>query len=564
MVQQISRKHYPRLLNFRLTLFVVVFLSICKVNSVEGRQYWRRTQGAVGKRSSVDSSMFQLARRSVNYGRRQLSSALRFFHKDDVFEAKNEMPSSDVDEDDSISSKLTEIISELRDNLKSEKVMNMLAKKLLSEETSRAVKKVRNIIKNFPDIGIVDIFNLYPTKDVVNSILALSRLQNLKRVEDEISERKYDFSNPSKEASSSDINKNNVSMNEPELLCDLAHYAVFANAAYGWKMGLFSRRPRIGNLAALTSKTGIGRRDVIAAKWGSKTHRPAYFLVRDTTKQKIVLCIRGTLSATDILTNLCCTAENFFTHDDAEILPDEDTPSNETNVFRKNISLSYKARAHLGMLAAAKGIAKNTRKLIASELASNPNFDLVIIGHSLGGGTAAVLGTMWQDTFPGLVVYAYGCPCVGPLNAQPTINKSIVSVIGEGDPFSCLSLGHLVDISSALSILCENHSLLNEILERTQPDVTSMSKEDRKWSYDTMQKLQECMTAEKLYPSGRILHMGGNLFGSNDGITLKEVSQDLFHFLQLHRRMLDLSQHIPHRYEGVLSRLCSNVQNSDY
>ena len=53
--------------------------------------------------------------------------------------------------------------------------------------------------------------------------------------------------------------------------------------------------------------------------------------------------------------------------------------------------------------------------------------------------------------------------------------------------------------------------------------------------------------------------MGGNLFGSDDEITLKEVSQENFRDLKLHPRMLDLSRHIPHRYEMVLSRLWSNV-----
>jgi len=263
----------------------------------------------------------------------------------------------------------------------------------------------------------------------------------------------------------------------------------------------------------------------------------------------------------DVLTDLCCTAEDFLTHDDAE------TPkSNNDNVYfpsSSRESLKYKARAHLGMLAAARGVAKNARKIIASELASNPHYDLIIVGHSLGGGTAAVLGTMWQDTFPGVVVYAYGSPCVGPLDAQPTINKSIISVVGEGDPFSCLSLGHLADISSTLSELCEDHDLRNEILSRTQSDITNMIDKDLKWSVDRMESLRARMTAEKFYPPGRIFQMGGNLFSSSDNITLREVTQNTFQDLKLHPRMLDLSQHIPHRYEGVLNRLCSTPKKGN-
>jgi len=95
------------------------------------------------------------------------------------------------------------------------------------------------------------------------------------------------------------------------------------------------------------------------------------------------------------------------------------------------------------MLESARGVANETRSIISSQLAENPSYKLVIVGHSLGGGTAAVLGTLWKNTFPSLKVYAYGCPCVGPLGSDPTSNDSIVSVVGDGDPFSCLSLGHL-------------------------------------------------------------------------------------------------------------------------
>ena len=68
----------------------------------------------------------------------------------------------------------------------------------------------------------------------------------------------------------------------------------------------------------------------------------------------------------------------------------------------------------------------------------NADYDLIILGHSLGGGIAAVLGTMWRDAFPSLTVLSYGCPCVGPLDAEPTTNTAVISVVAEGDPFSCL------------------------------------------------------------------------------------------------------------------------------
>ena len=162
-----------------------------------------------------------------------------------------------------------------------------LATKLLSEETNLAVKNIRSIMTNFPDFGVVDIFAKYPTKDVVASILALSRLQRvnpsfLKAFNNEHSDKSGKSRTGYSDTTS--IDKSGGSTNtlsrdsdeevEEELLCNLAHYATFANAAYGWKIGLLSGKLHLSNLAALTRKTGIHRHNVIATNWSAKTHLP--------------------------------------------------------------------------------------------------------------------------------------------------------------------------------------------------------------------------------------------------------------------------------------------------
>jgi hypothetical protein len=286
------------------------------------------------------------------------------------------------------------------------------------------------------------------------------------------------------------------------------------------------------------------------------------------------------LSAKDILTDLCCTAEDFLSHEEEEqqqkqqqeLQQQNDKGQNEVESFQNEFRVKYKARAHQGMVNAARGLSKMTHELISSELASNPDYNLVLVGHSLGGGVAAVLGTYWSDTFPGLNVYAYGCPCVGPLDSYPTINESIISVVGEGDPFSSLSLGHLAAISSALSKLCEDDNLRSEILNRTKSNVDEMTDEDLRWCINTLESLSVQsssyndteFTTEKFYPPGRVLHMRGNLFGTNvEEVTLTEVKpEEVFRDLKLHPRMFDLSLHIPHRYEVLLARIWSKVNKT--
>mmetsp|Transcript_12159 Transcript_12159/g.22780 ORF Transcript_12159/g.22780 Transcript_12159/m.22780 type:complete len:357 (-) Transcript_12159:83-1153(-) len=348
---------------------------------------------------------------------------------------------------------------------------------------------------------------------------------------------------------------------EYELLADLAHYATVAHCAYGWKFGLLSGRLHFGDKAMLQRKTGVQKSQIICAQWKSKTHLPAHFLVRDLQRKTIVLCIRGTLSAKDILTDLCCTADEFLTHGQDGI-EEESLEPTPRDMISYMIGSKRKAKAHHGMLQAARNVAKMTRKVISTELASNPEYNLVIVGHSLGGGVAAVLGSLWRDTFPGVKVYAFGCPCVGPADVHPYQSDAITCVVGEDDPFSCLSLGHLADASLALSKLCQDSELRNSILNITKKGVNNLNEPELKWCVETMKALEADMQSEKFYPPGRVLYMRGDFSGNIDEIMLREVNQEsVFRHLRFHRRMFDLSLHVPHRYEILLARMWNDVND---
>ena len=183
-----------------------------------------------------------------------------------------------------------------------------IASKLLSTESAVAVKTIRNIIKNFPEFGVIDIFSEYPTKDIVMSIIALSRLQRAVystesallpttttsnydwftfdddnggdtggRVGIHLLKRAFQRSKDTlmgKTNNSYTYRNDNDLEIEQNLLSDLAHYSIFANVAYGWKMGLLGGRLHIGDLKTLLSRTGVKEAHVIDTNWKSKTHLP--------------------------------------------------------------------------------------------------------------------------------------------------------------------------------------------------------------------------------------------------------------------------------------------------
>ena len=427
--------------------------------------------------------------------------------------------------------------------------VNRIEKKFVSSETSRALRTVKSIIDNFSEYGVIDVFALYSPRDVIASIIALSRLQTVLS-KDDVKRKRF-------------RKKEEV---DAKILDELAHYSHFASVAYGWKGGLFCGGLQFGqnNRVLLSRRTGVKKEDIVQANWHSKTNRPAYYIVRDHERNSIVLGIRGTFSPRDVLTDLCASTDNF-------IIEDGHAETNHTNDNQTEAASSFPLRiecAHKGMIDGARGVARTTGQTITAELEANPEYSLVIVGHSLGGGVAAVLAAMWSDRFPNRVrSFGFGNPCVFPRNSTASYSN-IVSVIGQGDPFATLSLGHIVDTTRALSTLCKEEAFRAEILKRLgqAKTVKDLSREDLKWLQNAKTYLKQQMDADKLYPPGQIVYMSGTLFSLDpvEGISvgqkgdLRPMNVDRFDELMVHVRMFDVSRHLPVRYEAVLKRLNSD------
>jgi hypothetical protein len=447
-----------------------------------------------------------------------------------------------------------------------------MEQQFLSKETARRIKTIKRILVSFPDYGVVDLFGLYSPKEVVLSIVALSRLQHVLETRNNMSDNDDDDKDTLEK-------KKNETAIDNDILDELAHYCVFANVAYGWIPGVaFCGRFHFGNERALIRRTNIHQRDILMTHWHSRRNRPAFFLVRDRTRNVLVLSIRGTLSPRDVLTDLCASCENFLVEDnpdDVLSIDNDEEPSitdSESSVLG-DIDESIRcdwgqvqfSRAHSGMVDAAKCVARITAKIISEELHSDPTLSLVIVGHSLGGGIAAVLATMWKQRFVNRVrSIGFGNPCVFPLASSADCDN-IISVTGEGDPFACISLGHLANLSRALSKLCCDSGFREEIMQHTSSE--TMSEEDYAWCITAMTFLRKQMNSEILVPPGVIYVMSGSLFDfpntDNNGesvlrCNIRAVDPAVFNELRISPRMFDLTRHVPARYEAVLQRIAAS------
>ncbi|KAL9691881.1 hypothetical protein QQ045_012308 [Rhodiola kirilowii] len=134
---------------------------------------------------------------------------------------------------------------------------------------------------------------------------------------------------------------------------------------------LFSKKP----FPVFLDSGGFSESDVLLQKPKAALLKPAFTILRDETSKCILLLIRGTHSIKDTLTAAT-----------GGVAPFHHTVVNDGGV--SELVLGY---ARCGMVAAARWIAKLSSPVLLEALNEYPDFQIKIVGHSLGGGTAALL-----------------------------------------------------------------------------------------------------------------------------------------------------------------------------
>ncbi|XP_076687262.1 inactivation no afterpotential E isoform X1 [Andrena cerasifolii] len=222
------------------------------------------------------------------------------------------------------------------------------------------------------------------------------------------------------------------------------HYMHFALAAYGWPMLLVHQstglcqlcaRLRCGcfpcgghedeatvvednccqcNYTALKKLINVAEVEVTYATFHVDVSETPFYVALDYTRKKVVVSIRGTLSMEDVLTDL---------NGEAEVLPL--SPPRDDWL------------GHKGMVQAAEYIQKKLldEEIMSRAFAKDPSrgtteFGLVLVGHSLGAGTAAILAILLKQDYPDLVCFAFAPPGgLLSMPAQQYTQEFITSVV---------------------------------------------------------------------------------------------------------------------------------------
>ncbi|KAL9228501.1 hypothetical protein vseg_004077 [Gypsophila vaccaria] len=152
----------------------------------------------------------------------------------------------------------------------------------------------------------------------------------------------------------------------PEIVAELKYLLNLSTLCWH-----FSKKP----FPLFLEETGFNNEDVLLQEPKAGILKPAFTVLVDHKTKCFLLLIRGTHSIKDTLTAVT-----------GAVVPFHHSVVHEGGV--SNLVLGY---AHCGMVAAARWIAKLATPCLVKALGENPDYKLKIVGHSLGGGTAALL-----------------------------------------------------------------------------------------------------------------------------------------------------------------------------
>ena len=174
------------------------------------------------------------------------------------------------------------------------------------------------------------------------------------------------------------------------------------------------------SVKAFLKRTGIPTEDLLYCSLDTDVGAVVHYICVDRRKRTLVVAARGTMSVQDVITDL-----------DVRIVPLDDYgwPGHYT---------------HSGILRVADALVKDFSKsdVIQRFLSANPDYGLVVCGHSLGAGAATLVSLLLLKAYPRLRCFTYGSPMVvdEALARHPLVQQAITSVVYNKDIIPRLSM----------------------------------------------------------------------------------------------------------------------------
>lgn len=226
----------------------------------------------------------------------------------------------------------------------------------------------------------------------------------------------------------------------PEIALELTHLLNLLTLCWH-----FSKKP----FPLFLEETGFSQENVLLQEPKAGILKPAFTILVDQNSKTFLLLIRGTHSIKDTLTAAT-----------GAVVPFHHSVMYEGGV--SNLVLGY---AHCGMVAAARWIAKLATPCLLKALNNYPEYKLQIVGHSLGGGTAALLTYVLREqkelSTATCVAFAPAACMTWELAESGT--EFITSVINGADLVPTFSAASVDDLRAEVTASAWLNDLRNQI-----------------------------------------------------------------------------------------------------
>ncbi|KAK3601848.1 hypothetical protein CHS0354_041771 [Potamilus streckersoni] len=237
---------------------------------------------------------------------------------------------------------------------------------------------------------------------------------------------------------------------------NMTHYMKYAMASYGWPLYIFSHLATGAchlwsqcrccscidsrsdvlhdnccqcHTAAIKKFTNIHADDLVYVSFHNQIFEIPFFVAIDREDNAVVVAIRGTLSLRDVLTDFNAECEELTIE-----------------------GLSDTCITHKGILQAARYVHSVLQRLHILDRAfeqAQQGAKLVITGHSLGAGAAALLSILLRPQYPDLICFPFSTPGgLMSLNASKYTQEFMCSVILGKDLVPRLGISTMEDLKA--------------------------------------------------------------------------------------------------------------------
>ncbi|GLU01082.1 hypothetical protein SLE2022_184080 [Rubroshorea leprosula] len=278
-------------------------------------------------------------------------------------------------------------------------------------------------------------------------------------------------------------------------LLDLGRNLFLFPCTWLYRQGIFTpwtrnRRPILtgdnwwrGHAAAFLKFINLSPEVLRRGRVCQKRCEAAYFIVVLHHIRSVVIAVRGTETPEDLITDgLGKESPLSFKDLDGIINSNHINPE-----IRHHVESSFPHYGHSGVIEAARDLYEQVEGnsehdsesigFLSSLLGAGcecEGYDVCIVGHSLGGAIAALLGLRLYSKLPNLHVYSFGpLPCVDSVVAD-ACSQFVTSIIHDNEFSARLSVGSIMRLRA---------DLITAISEDTKTDRTLIFKLAQRFFY---------------------------------------------------------------------------------